>query len=65
MPGSPGSSWAIYKARLGSLLRNPDAAVLVAFWLFGENPLFSYLPLIHQPIYVYFEMIRVPACLCR
>lgn len=39
MPGSPGSSWAIYKARLISLVRNPEAAVLVAFWLFGEEPL--------------------------
>ncbi|RYO93130.1 hypothetical protein DL766_004820 [Monosporascus sp. MC13-8B] len=35
MPGSPGSSWAIYKARLASLFRNTDSAVLVAFWLFG------------------------------
>ncbi|KAI1420766.1 Batten's disease protein Cln3 [Xylaria sp. FL1777] len=35
MPGSPSASWALYKARLASVLRNPDASVLVAFWLFG------------------------------
>lgn len=57
MPGSPGSSWAIYKARLGSLIRNPDAAVLVAFWLFGENSLLSYLPLIHHHQSLYMSIL--------
>ena len=57
MPGSPGSSWAIYKARLGSLIRNPDAAVLVAFWLFGENSLLSYLLLIHHHQSLYMPIL--------
>ncbi|KAK6083329.1 Protein BTN1-like protein 2 [Seiridium cupressi] len=35
MPGSPSSSWAIYKARLVAIFKNADNAVLVAFWLFG------------------------------
>ncbi|GAP92286.1 putative protein btn-1 [Rosellinia necatrix] len=35
MPGSQSASWALYKARLASVFRNSDAAVLVAFWLFG------------------------------
>ncbi|KAI1343661.1 BTN1 protein [Xylariaceae sp. FL0016] len=35
MPGSPSSSWALYRARLASIARNADVAVLVAFWLFG------------------------------
>ncbi|KAI0891306.1 Batten's disease protein Cln3 [Annulohypoxylon nitens] len=35
MPGSPSSSWAIYRARLASIFQNADTSVLVAFWLFG------------------------------
>ncbi|KAH6721792.1 batten's disease protein Cln3 [Leptodontidium sp. MPI-SDFR-AT-0119] len=35
MPGSPGSSWAMYKARLGALFQGADTSVVVAFWLFG------------------------------
>ncbi|KAI0484050.1 BTN1 protein [Xylariaceae sp. FL0804] len=35
MPGSPSSSWALFGARLASVFRNPDLAVLLAFWLFG------------------------------
>ncbi|KAK9778242.1 putative Batten's disease protein Cln3 [Seiridium cardinale] len=35
MPGSPSSSWALYKARLAAIFKNADNAVLVAFWLFG------------------------------
>ncbi|SPO05109.1 probable Protein BTN1 [Cephalotrichum gorgonifer] len=35
MPASPSSSWALYRARLGALLRNPEVMVVVAFWLFG------------------------------
>ncbi|KAI1636624.1 BTN1 protein [Biscogniauxia mediterranea] len=35
MPGSPSSSWALYKARFASIFRNADSSVLVAFWLFG------------------------------
>ncbi|KAG9256572.1 batten's disease protein Cln3 [Emericellopsis atlantica] len=35
MPGAPSSSWAVYTARLQSLLRHPDTKVVVAFWLFG------------------------------
>jgi len=35
LPGSPGSSWAIYKARFRNLFQGADASVLIAFWLFG------------------------------
>ncbi|KAI5920898.1 BTN1 protein [Camillea tinctor] len=35
MPGSPSSSWALYKARFTSIFSNADSSVLVAFWLFG------------------------------
>ncbi len=35
LPGSPGSSWAIYKARFRGLFQGADASVLIAFWLFG------------------------------
>ncbi|KAI0515144.1 Batten's disease protein Cln3 [Xylaria bambusicola] len=35
MPGSPSASWALYKARLASVLHSSDVLVLVAFWLFG------------------------------
>ncbi|PKS10893.1 hypothetical protein jhhlp_002651 [Lomentospora prolificans] len=35
MPGTPGSSWAIYKARIKALWKNSEATVVVAFWLFG------------------------------
>ncbi|KAI2777606.1 Batten's disease protein Cln3 [Daldinia loculata] len=35
MPGSPSSSWALYRARLASIFQNADASVLTAFWLFG------------------------------
>ncbi|KAI1471800.1 Batten's disease protein Cln3 [Daldinia caldariorum] len=35
MPGSPSSSWALYRARIASIFRNTDTSILVAFWLFG------------------------------
>ncbi|OTB04547.1 hypothetical protein M426DRAFT_58371 [Hypoxylon sp. CI-4A] len=35
LPGSPSSSWALYRARLASIFQNADTSVLVAFWLFG------------------------------
>lgn len=35
MPGSPGSSWALYKARFKAVFAGADSSVLVAFWLFG------------------------------
>ncbi|KAI1371753.1 Batten's disease protein Cln3 [Hypoxylon crocopeplum] len=35
MPGSPSSSWALYRARFASVFQNTDTSVLVAFWLFG------------------------------
>ncbi|KAI1134301.1 Batten's disease protein Cln3 [Hypoxylon sp. FL0543] len=35
MPGSPSSSWALYRARFSSIFQNADTSVLVAFWLFG------------------------------
>ncbi|OCK80845.1 batten's disease protein Cln3 [Lepidopterella palustris CBS 459.81] len=35
MPGSPSSSWAIYRARLKSVFDDADPRVCAAFWLFG------------------------------
>ncbi|KAK3343488.1 protein btn-1 [Lasiosphaeria hispida] len=35
LPGSPASSWAVYRARLAGFVQNADTAVLVAFWFFG------------------------------
>ncbi|KAH7368083.1 batten's disease protein Cln3 [Plectosphaerella cucumerina] len=35
MPGSPSSSWAIYRARVSALVRHADTQVVVAFWLLG------------------------------
>ncbi|KAI1651316.1 Batten's disease protein Cln3 [Daldinia loculata] len=35
MPGSPSSSWALYRARLASIFQNADTSALTAFWLFG------------------------------
>ncbi|KAK8085974.1 Protein BTN [Apiospora phragmitis] len=35
MPGSPSSSWALYRARLAAIFRKSDTSVLIAFWLFG------------------------------
>ncbi|TVY65650.1 Protein btn-1 [Lachnellula suecica] len=35
LPGAPGSSWALYKARFKGLFQGADSKVLVAFWLFG------------------------------
>ncbi|KAG6072711.1 battenin CLN3 protein [Claviceps sp. LM84 group G4] len=35
LPGTVSASWAIYRARMTSLLRHPDTKVLMAFWLFG------------------------------
>ncbi|KAG6275398.1 battenin CLN3 protein [Claviceps purpurea] len=38
LPGTASSSWAIYRARMTSLLRHPDTKVLTAFWLFDNVP---------------------------
>ncbi|EGR47076.1 uncharacterized protein TRIREDRAFT_49992 [Trichoderma reesei QM6a] len=35
MPGSPSSSWAVYSARINSLVKHPNMRVVVAFWLLG------------------------------
>ncbi|KAF5869719.1 putative golgi integral membrane protein [Botrytis fragariae] len=35
LPGSPGSSWAMYRARLAAIFHGADTSVLIAFWLFG------------------------------
>lgn len=37
MPGTPSSSWAVYRARLRAILSHSDLAVVVAFWLFGAS----------------------------
>ncbi|KAF7594053.1 G1/S-specific cyclin cln3 [Aspergillus hancockii] len=35
LPGSPSSSWARFRERLGTLFSGADPRVCVAFWLFG------------------------------
>ncbi|KAI2625416.1 Batten's disease protein Cln3 [Hypomontagnella submonticulosa] len=35
MPGTPASSWALYRARLTSIFQSADTLVFIAFWLFG------------------------------
>ncbi|KAH8881200.1 batten's disease protein Cln3 [Thozetella sp. PMI_491] len=35
VPGSPSSSWSLYRARLAAMFQRADSAVLVAFWMFG------------------------------
>ncbi|KAK4141708.1 CLN3 protein-domain-containing protein [Dichotomopilus funicola] len=35
LPGTPASSWAVYRARLGGLVKDAGVRVVVAFWLFG------------------------------
>ncbi|CAN9199861.1 unnamed protein product [Alternaria alternata] len=35
MPGSPASSWAVYRARLKAVFHGADPRVCAAFWLFG------------------------------
>ncbi|KAH8424767.1 battenin family protein [Aspergillus melleus] len=35
LPGSPSSSWARFRERLGALFSGADPRVCVAFWLFG------------------------------
>ncbi|KAF2647830.1 batten's disease protein Cln3 [Lophiostoma macrostomum CBS 122681] len=35
MPGSPGASWAVYKARFKAVFEGADPRVCAAFWLFG------------------------------
>ncbi|KAJ8059815.1 hypothetical protein OCU04_011446 [Sclerotinia nivalis] len=35
LPGSPGSSWAMYRARFKAIFHGADTSVLIAFWLFG------------------------------
>ncbi|KAF2036368.1 batten's disease protein Cln3 [Setomelanomma holmii] len=35
MPGSPASSWAVYRARLKAVFDGADPRVCAAFWLFG------------------------------
>lgn len=44
MPGSPSSSWAVYKARIAAVLGHKDMKVIVAFWLFGR----LLIPLLRQ-----------------
>lgn len=36
LPGSPVSSWALYRARFRAVFQGADLSVLVAFWLFGS-----------------------------
>ena len=38
LPGAPSTSWAMYQARLHSLLDGGKIRVYTAFWLFGEYP---------------------------
>lgn len=41
LPGSPGSSWPMYRARLKALFHGADATVVVSFWLFGTSSPFA------------------------
>ncbi|TVY47519.1 Protein btn-1, partial [Lachnellula occidentalis] len=43
LPGTPGSSWALYKARFKGLFEGADNSVLIAFWLFGLINNLSYV----------------------
>jgi battenin len=36
VPGSPASSWPLYRARFRAVFQGADPFVLVAFWLFGR-----------------------------
>lgn len=36
LPGSPASSWAMYRARIASIFKGADPRVCTAFWLFGK-----------------------------
>jgi battenin len=42
LPGSPASSWALYRARFRAVFQGANPSVLVAFWLFGN---FTSLPI--------------------
>ncbi|KAL5614430.1 hypothetical protein BROUX41_004535 [Berkeleyomyces rouxiae] len=35
LPGSPSSSWAVYKARVRAALSTPETSMILAFWLLG------------------------------
>lgn len=37
LPGSPSSSWAIFRERLRQTFNGADPRVCIAFWLFGEQ----------------------------
>ena len=37
LPGSPASSWAMYRARLAAIFSGADFRVCSAFWLFGKH----------------------------
>ena len=37
LPGSPASSWAMYRARLREIFQGADIRVCAAFWLFGMH----------------------------
>ncbi|KAG9231281.1 batten's disease protein Cln3 [Amylocarpus encephaloides] len=43
LPGSPGSSWARYKARFKALVNGADTSVLISFWIFGLINNLSYV----------------------
>jgi battenin len=36
LPGSPASSWALYRARFSAIFQGANPSVLLAFWLFGN-----------------------------
>jgi hypothetical protein len=44
LPGSPASSWAVYKQRFKAVFAGADTSVLVAFWLFGTYCSTPFLP---------------------
>jgi len=36
LPGSPGSSWPMFKERMRQLFAGASPRVCIAFWLFGQ-----------------------------
>jgi battenin len=47
MPGSPASSWAVYRARLKAVFHGANPRVCAAFWLFGMDMISIALPFAH------------------
>ena len=44
LPGTPASTWAMYRARLAAVFADADPRVCLAFWLFGKYLRHPHLP---------------------